>query len=491
MSKIYQSVQNFLKAFPTQPLIIAYSGGVDSQVLLQVIHQLKVNAAITNDVSVCHVNHGLSPNAHEWHNFAEQQCLQVALPFIPLSVSLDLTQGKSVEALARDARYQALINVSSSPVVILTGHHLDDQAETFLLAMKRGAGVKGLSSMNEISTLEQHVLGRPLIGISRQDIVSFANKNNLDWIEDESNQDNKYDRNFLRNEIIPQLVERWPSIASTISRSAQHCQQSQTLLDELAEIDYQACVDEKDHTALNIPSLLQLSGARFNNLFRYFLTTLERPMPSAAQLNQIRLQMEADVQQTPLVIWGENACRRFQEKLFITPVYNDISAQALSINIEHLVFTSLDTDLDINLDKTEKTELTETIELPDGLGTLYFSVIDTEVEQQNLLVERFPLADNVNIEVISEQTITLKRDTSKIKVLFKHNNPKVLPDFRQHHRPLKKVLQELNIPVWQRKRLPLLFIDDELAVVAGQFICQPFLPSENNLNLTIVWLKYN
>ena len=134
--------------------------------------------------------------------------------------------------------------------------------------------------------------------------------------------------NFLRNEIIPQLAERWPSIASTISRSAQHCQQSQTLLDELAEIDYQICVDEKDNTALNIPSLLQLSGARFNNLFRYFLTTLERPMPSAAQLNQIRLQMEADVQQTPLVIWGENTCRRFQEKLFITPVYKDISAQA-------------------------------------------------------------------------------------------------------------------------------------------------------------------
>ena len=148
--------------------------------------------------TVCHVNHGLSLNAHKWQEFAQKQCLQVAIPFIPLSVSLDLTQGKSVEALARDARYQALINVSSSPVVILTGHHLDDQAETFLLAMKRGAGVKGLSSMNEVSTLEQHTLGRPLIGVSRQDIVSFAKDNELDWVEDESNLDSKYDRKFFK-----------------------------------------------------------------------------------------------------------------------------------------------------------------------------------------------------------------------------------------------------------------------------------------------------
>jgi len=487
MSKIYQFVHNFLKAFPTQPLIIAYSGGVDSQVLLQVIHQLKVNAAITNDVSVCHVNHGLSPNAHEWQNFAEQQCVQRTLPFLPLSVSLDLTQGRSVEALARDARYQALINVSSLPVVILTGHHLDDQAETFLLAMKRGAGVKGLSSMNEISTLEQHVLGRPLLGTSRQDIVSFAKDNKLDWIEDESNQNNTYDRNFLRNEIIPQLVERWPSIASTISRSAQHCQQSQTLLDELAEIDYQTCINKKDKSVLNIPNVLQLSEARFNNLFRYFLTTLQRTMPSAAQLNQIRRQMEADAQQAPLVIWGENACRRFKKKLFITPLYNDISAQAYSVTIDHLAFASLDSDLG----KQQQIALSEIIELPDGLGELHLSTINTEVKQECPLVEHSMRSKNVNIEVVSEQVIALPSKKSVVNVAFQHNNPKVLPDFRQHHRPLKKVLQELNIPVWQRKRLPLLFIDDELAAVIGQFTCQSFLPSESNLNLAIRWLKYN
>ena len=141
--------------------------------------------------------------------------------------------------------------------------------------------------------------------------------------------------------------------------------------------------------------------------------------------------------------------------------------------------------------KHKKTELTEIIELPDGLGKLHLSIIGTEVEQESSLIDHSLFADNVNIEVISEQTITLTSKKSVVNVAFQHSNPKVLPDFRQHHRPLKKVLQELNIPVWQRKRLPLLFIDDELAVVAGQFICQPFLPSENNLNLTIVWLKYN
>jgi len=482
MSKIYQAVYQFLQAFSEQPLIIAYSGGVDSQVLLHVVHQMKKSATITNELSVCHVNHGLSPNAQAWQSFAQKQCAEINTPFLPLSVALDLSQGQSVEALARDARYQALISVSSLPAVILTGHHLDDQAETFILAMKRGAGVKGLSCMHDVSELAQHVLARPLLGISRDEIVAFAQEHHLDWIEDESNQDSKYDRNFLRNEIIPELVGRWPSIAATINRSAQHCQQSQTLLDELAEIDYQACFDKHDASVLHIPPLMLLSEARFNNVFRYFLNKLGCTMPSAAQLTQIKLQMLADTQQTPTVIWGEYACRRYQNKCFITPKFEDISSHEFLLSIKGGAFSDLGID-------SKTSPLSHLIELPNRLGTLHLSLANSDAGSVSSAVNNEHVFDD--IDVMAKQVIALSSDTSLIKVAFKHANPKVLPDFRQHHRPLKKVLQELNIPVWQRKRIPLIFINDELAAVIGKFTCQPFLPSKKALNLTLRWLKYN
>ena len=274
-------------------LIIAYSGGVDSQVLLHALVQLKQQHAINNPITACHVNHGLSDNAQSWQDFAEQQCSNYGVNLVVKRVDIKPQAQQSLEELARDARYGALHSLSSTAALILTGHHGDDQSETFLLALKRGAGLKGLSAMATSSTLKNHQLVRPLLSISRQSILDYANEHQLNWIEDESNADISFDRNFIRNKVMPLLKQRWPSISQTINRSAEHCQAGQELLDELAAQDLVNCSENNVGNSLAVSPLLTLSKARFNNLIRYFLAQHNFLMPSTEQLKQLSLQLTA------------------------------------------------------------------------------------------------------------------------------------------------------------------------------------------------------
>ncbi|MDG1752546.1 MAG: tRNA lysidine(34) synthetase TilS, partial [Thalassotalea sp.] len=209
---ILKTLHSFLKHYPQAPLVIAYSGGVDSQVLLHAVTELKRQSCIEQDVMAVHVNHGLSARSKEWQSFTQQQCEQLNIHFETITVEIIDKPRTSLEAQARDKRYQALENISPSNALILTGHHQDDQVETFLLSLKRGSGLKGLSAMaseSEFGGKKQKLL-RPLLNISRENIVQYAKEHQLEWIEDESNSDTRFDRNFLRKEILPHLKERWP-----------------------------------------------------------------------------------------------------------------------------------------------------------------------------------------------------------------------------------------------------------------------------------------
>ena len=205
----------------------------------------------------------------------------------------------------------------------MTGHHLNDQAETFLLALKRGAGLKGLSAMSTDSTLAQHRLVRPLLSVSRSDIVSYAEQQALQWIEDESNSDEHYDRNFLRHQVLPTLDGRWPSINKTIARSAQHCFEAQQLLDELAEQDLADC--QLSENTLSVEKLTSSSQPRLKNLLRYFLASHHCLMPTGQQLAQICQQLTAEVDKSPVIQLASCCFRRFKQAMYITPIYQDIS----------------------------------------------------------------------------------------------------------------------------------------------------------------------
>lgn len=474
MSLIESTLLNFFQQYPQCPIVIAYSGGVDSQVLLHALASLKQQQAINNDVSVCHVNHGLSKNARKWQQFAHQQCMQLKLPLAVFEVNVQAKPQQSLEALARDARYHALRRSSPDNALIVTGHHSDDQSETFLLALKRGSGLKGLSAMAQVSQLNpQHLnqlLVRPLLKLTRKDITDYAKKHNLTWIEDESNQDTSFDRNFLRHQIMPLLTERWPSMLSTISRSAEHCREGQTLLTELAQQDLTLCQLSLD--SLAVVELLILSKARFNNVVRYFLQCQQCLMPSSEQLEQVHQQLLAQADKSPAVKVGDHWLRRFKEVLYFTPDFSDIS--------------SWQTVLNDNLSDEQ------TVQLPDGLGVLDFVQESSGAGSSKHGPSKHcqsKHSPSKHCSVSHHYKILAPQQNEKISIRFTHENPTCLPDYRQKNRPLKKVLQELAIPPWQRKRIPFLYYNDVLVVALGHFICQEYLGQEESSLINVHWIK--
>ncbi|GAA0815942.1 tRNA lysidine(34) synthetase TilS [Colwellia asteriadis] len=456
MSLIEQALVSAISSHANTPIIIAYSGGVDSQVLLHALASLKKNQQLTNPITVCHVNHGLSVNAFAWQEFAQQQCSRLALPLIIKQVNVQAKAQSSLEALARDARYQALVEINSTSSLIITGHHSDDQSETFLLALKRGAGLKGLASMLANSTLGKHKLIRPLLGVSRQAIVTYAQEQQLSWIEDESNDDTSFDRNFIRQEVMPLLSARWGSISQTINRSAEHCRAGQELLDELGEQDLLHC--QLSASVLNVASLQSLSIARFNNLIRYFLAKQQCLMPSTEQLEQVRQQLSADENKNPAIKVADHYLRRFKNQLHLTAELADISGWSQDINIDEFNdFTHM---------------IKAAITLPDNLGRLSISAGNNR-------------GNNVREDDthITSTVIIAPTVAQRVSVRFSHNNPICLPDYRRHSRAFKKVLQELNIPPWQRKRIPFLYYNDVLVAAIGFFVCQEFVPKNSQAAL--------
>ena len=457
MNTIETALLTFFSQRANQAIIVAYSGGVDSQVLLAALSKLKQQEKLSQNVKVCHVNHGLSANAPSWQDFATEQCQQFSLPLTIHQLALKKLPQQSLEAIARDARYQCLIESSAEPAFIVTGHHLNDQAETFLLALKRGAGLKGLSAMSAQTQLAQHTLVRPLLDISREDIVTYAEQHELAWIEDESNQDQAFDRNFLRHTIIPELTARWPSFNNTLSRSVSHCQDAQTLIDELAHEDFiKANINEK---VLSIPALLNLSALRFNNVIRYFLAKHDKLMPSSAQLQQIEQQMRASNDKNPAIKINDYSFRRYQQQLHLTDNFVEIKQWQHQVQL---------------------TKATDNITLPDNLGQLHITLLANNTELVTPQVTDEALMTNIRIQA--------PKEGQQVSIRFSHNNPTCLPDYRNKSRALKKILQEAKIPTWQRQRIPFLYYDETLVAALGLFVCKSHLPQQDSSKLQLIWL---
>ena len=464
MSNFHQRIKSLADQFPHHTFIIAYSGGVDSQVLLHLVADYFKKHELSNKLIACHINHGLSENANDWQNFTQRQCDNLGVVFKAIAVDVENKPRTSLEAQARDARYDALLSVASEfeNAIILTGHHNDDQIETFLLAMKRGAGVKGLSSIAEISSRQDVIIARPLLIFSREEIEQYAQEKDLNWIEDESNSDSVFDRNFLRHDIVPLLKARWPAIGKTIGRSARHCSESQTLLDELAAEDLAKCQSPKG--TLEVSALLGLSHSRFNNLIRHYFDLRGMVMPSEKQLEELFSQLTAADDKLPTVKIGKSIFRRFAGAMYLTRDYCSVSDYQIDVT-------------DIIATASNSSARKQSILLPDELGTLTFLEGNNRVE----------VSSGAGGSFLKELSIAKPRLDTKISIRFKHNNPNCWPDFRQKKRSLKKVLQELSIAPWQRKRLPFLYYDEELVAVVGYFVCKEFVATTSIDNLTVSW----
>ena len=254
---------------------VAFSGGLDSTVLLHLLASL----ANIPPLRAVHVHHGLQTAADAWPEHCQSICDSLGVPLQVIRVQVQ--PGASLERAARDARYQAFAEVLGAGEVMLTGQHRDDQAETLLFRLLRGAGVRGLAAMPARRPLAGGHLVRPLLDASRAELEVYAQEHQLKWIEDPSNADPRFSRNYLRHRVLPVLAERWPQAVSSLARSADHLSEAQGLLDELALLDRAAADQPSPFPWLPLPSLVlaplrELSDARQRNALRHWLNPLTR-----------------------------------------------------------------------------------------------------------------------------------------------------------------------------------------------------------------------
>lgn len=270
-------------------ICVGLSGGMDSVVLLTLLSRLRVTLGL--QFSAIHVHHGLSPNADQWACFCTSLCAANSIPLEVVRVNIDQSLPGGVEALARDARYAAFNKVDADFLAL--AQHADDQAETVLHQMLRGTGLRGMAGMGEVRTLRHELrLIRPLLGVSRAEIEAFAREHRLEWIEDESNADTVFTRNFIRQELAPKLAERFPHYRESLARAGRHAAEADDMLSALAAIDLKW---DGQHAYADVLDNLPLSR-QVNALYHWLRwqdidNEMKASFPSQAQLSEWATQL--------------------------------------------------------------------------------------------------------------------------------------------------------------------------------------------------------
>ena len=309
-SPLHTALVSFLARYqPTQtlttPWTIAYSGGLDSTVLL---HALATFAPEPFPLAAVHVQHGLSPHAGNWASHCERFCQSLDIPLQVVKIQPPRSRGTGPEAAARHARYAALTQAAKN---IWLAHHREDQAETVLLRLLRGCGTHGAGGMAEQSTYGESTLWRPLLHIPSAELLHYAHTHHLSWIEDESNDNTTFARNYLRHNVYPLLEERFAATAN-LARFASHSREAAALLDELALIDQASCAvadtPKPDTLAtLAISTFLALSEVRQKNLLRYLLRQAGAYAPATVRLQEALRQLRLATTRRGLRRWSLGA----------------------------------------------------------------------------------------------------------------------------------------------------------------------------------------
>ncbi|ANB26338.1 tRNA lysidine(34) synthetase TilS [Alteromonas stellipolaris] len=405
VSHICESITTALAntSFEAPPLlVVAYSGGVDSSLLLHTLHAFREQTSTA--VHAVHVHHGLSVNADTWLRHCQSECDKLSIPFNHYHVSVKSGARKSLEAEARDARYKVLHEFChANNGVLLLGQHAEDQLETVLLQLKRGAGPQGLSGMGAQQWRNGVLTLRPMLALQKNDIVDAANRLDLQWVNDESNADDRYDRNFLRNQIIPALSERWPQLSNTALRSAQLCAEQTALVTEQAEIYLSQCL--VTDTQLKGAELLTLSKNWQRAVLRQWFSKQSALLPSQAQLMQIENMLMAKQDAAPEVSFSWGKVARFNSDLYWLPKPN--------------------------------TQIPQSLDVRDS--------VDTEL---------FWLREPLTLRVTNKLSgaVTIKMGVKGLRVK---------PKGAQVSKILKDWFKQWKVPTWERAEVPILFLDEE------------------------------
>lgn len=428
-----------LQATDSKPtLLLALSGGLDSIVLLHLLAEVRVSLPF--ELHAMHVHHGLSNNADAWAKFCSAQCQQLDVPLQIVHVNVAQNPDyknseQGIEAEARQLRYNAMFAFTVEdkvPDFVVTAHHQDDQAETLLLQLFRGAGVKGLSSMASVDTVRR--LLRPLLNVSRQTLYEYAVQHDIKWCDDESNDNTQYDRNFIRHEVVPVLESRFKSIKTVLARTASHMAEATELLEALAAQDAENMLS---NNSLCLQALSELSIARAKNVLRWWFAQNGLAMPATEHLNEI-----------------------------IEQLFNSRKDADINIKLQHLYLRKYQQRAYLCVDKTAapfdmvwegESELT----LPSGGKLLFKPVVGTG--------------------------LALKQGVTKLRITNRNGGERFKPDALRPTRTLKYLLQALNMPPWQRMYIPLIYWEDKLACVPGVGIAYGLQAQVDEPGLEIIW----
>lgn len=418
------------RVHPGQHLTLGLSGGLDSVVLLELLAQLR--QPLQFRLSAIHVNHQLSRHAAEWAVFCFTLCETYAVPLDIAVVQVPFQPGDSLEAAARSVRHEAL-NRSAADFIVLA-HHLDDQAETLLLQLLRGCGVEGASAMAELNGR----LLRPLLKTSRAQLVEYARHRGLNWVEDESNLDTRFDRNFLRHRVLPVLAERFPAYRETFLRASRNFSESSQLLEELARHDAVTAIHEKK---LSVQLLTHLSLPRAKNLLRHFLGLHGITAPSAIRLEDMLHQLVSAKQDAQIRIPLES----FELRRFLGQAW--------------VISTPSQPDPGLNYVWQGEDEL----KLHELGGTLKF----WPVHGQGISRAR-----------LEQAPVTLR---------LRQGGERLQPDCKRPRRSLKNLFQETGIPPWTRRTTPLLYSGKNLAAGLGIGIDCSFQAHPDEPGILLEW----
>lgn len=408
-------------------LAVAYSGGLDSSVLLDLAKVFCQRKKIP--LFAFHVHHGLSPNADDWLLHCSKQCESMGATFVGAKVVLENVHKDGIEASARDARYKSLGILCSQYKLplILTAHHQDDQAETVLLQLLRGSGVAGLSGMDQFNRAprllcnDSLLIARPLLAITRQRMVEYTNDNVIAYVEDESNIDTRYVRNALRHQLMPILSSIAPGYAERLSRGATHAQSTNRLLTEIAKQDLDSCTVDKE--GLDIPSVIALGADRIDNLLRYWLALKGSRMPTTARLAELRHQLFEGRADAKISVYHDNlGIHRYKNRIY--------SSSRNVIKIADVVPRQFCWNGEASM------------AFPEFGGILHFDDADA----------------GISADWLKEAVLTMHSRQGGERLKLASNRP--TRDIKSHY-------QSMEIPFWERDRLPLISCGKKLLFAAG------------------------
>lgn len=396
--------------------LVAFSGGLDSTVLLHALAQSADRHRVP--VAAVHVDHGLHPESPAWVRHCRGVAASFGCEFVEREVLIagDEVTAVGLEAAAREARYRVLRDLMREGDALLSAHHQEDQAETVFLNLMRGSGLAGVAGIGAAQPFGAGRLLRPLLDVGRRELEAYAERSNLEWLDDPANADRRFDRNFLRSEIVPRLVARWPAAARRLQRSAELAAEAAELLDDLAALDLATLGTAK---RIDIGALDRLTSPRQRNVLRHAIRRLGLPPAPSTRLQQALAELvpaRADAQ--PLVRWPGAELRRYRGRLYILPEATPVPDTAPG---------PLHADHDLRPGP--------------GLGCLWL-----------------------------ESDVSGGLDPRLVKpgldVRFRAGGERIRPAGRDRTRPLGKLLQEIGVVPWMRDRLPLLYAGSDLVAVA-------------------------